>query len=151
MPQTGSRTIGTPGGRRLTAIRTTANAGDDAVDEPPEGAGDKGEQDEDEDEAEHQALRSSGLRGRGSSRMRGPQALERALGGLPFGAFGRNLDHLLPRLLGTVQILLAEGAHDADVQQRLRVLRVDLQRLVELLQRPVRLVRVVVRYRRARC
>ena len=49
---------------------------------------------------------------------------------------GRDLEHLLPRLGGALEILLAERAHDADVQQRLGVRRIDRERSVELRERP---------------
>ena len=66
------------------------------------------------------------------------------LAACPSGTVGRDLHHLLPRLRRAVEILLAERLHDADVQQRLRVLRIELQRVLELRERLVRLVRVVV-------
>ena len=91
------------------------------------------------------------VRRRPIGRMRRLQAVERALGRLPFGAVGRELDHLLPGLRRAVEILLAERLHDADVQQRLGVLRIELQRLVELLERLVRLVRCSSSRRRDRC
>src|SRR5580700_10952350 len=76
--------------------------------------------------------------------MRGLHAIERTLGGLPFGAVRRQLDHLLPGLDRAVQILLAEGSDDADVQQGLDVIGIELERMLELLERLVRLVGVVV-------
>src|SRR4029450_8506830 len=54
-------------------------------------------------------------------RMRRLQTVECPLRGLPFRAVGRERDHLLPRFRGAIEILLAERADDADVQQRLRV------------------------------
>jgi len=39
---------------------------------------------------------------------------------------------------------LAERPHHSEIQQRLRMFRVDFQRLLELLERPIGLVRVVV-------
>ena len=47
-------------------------------------------------------------------------------------------------LTGAIEIVLRVGPHDADVQQRLAVPRLDCQRPVELRQRTVRLVHVVV-------
>ena len=79
------------------------------------------------------------------------QAVERALRRLPFGAVRRDRHHLLPRRVGAVEILLAERLHDADVQQRLGVLRIELERLVELRERLVRLVRCSSSRRRDRC
>ena len=74
----------------------------------------------------------------------GREAVER-LPGLPaFQALRRDLDEPLPDLGGALEILLAECAHDAQVQQRLRVLRIDLQRVLELLDRQIWLVVVVV-------
>ena len=76
--------------------------------------------------------------------MGGREAFER-LPRLPaLGAFGRDLDEPAPDLRGTLEILLAERAHDAHVQQRLGVLRIDLQRMLELLDGEVGLVVVVV-------
>src|SRR5688572_9518673 len=77
--------------------------------------------------------------------MRGPNALEALLGTRGFFAVRRNLDDALPRLGGTFEILLPPGAHDADIQQRLRVLRVECEGPLELFERPVGLVRVVIR------
>jgi hypothetical protein len=72
------------------------------------------------------------------------QAVERALGRLTFGTVGREGDDLLPGLRGALEILLAECPDDTEVQQRLRVLRIDFQRLLELRERLVGLIRVVV-------
>ena len=44
---------------------------------------------------------------------------------------------------GAGEILLAERADDTDVQQRLDVLGIDRERMIELLQRAIRLIRVV--------
>ena len=60
--------------------------------------------------------------------VRRAQAVERALGGLPFRAVRRDRDDLLPGLRRAVEILLAERPHDADVQQRLGMLGIELQR-----------------------
>ena len=49
---------------------------------------------------------------------------------------------LLPRLHRACQVLLAVALHDSEVEQRLRVCRVDRQRLVELRDRLVRPARV---------
>src|SRR6266850_6196321 len=53
------------------------------------------------------------------------QTVEGAFGGLTFRTLRRELDHLLPRVRRALQILLAERFHDAEIQQRLRVLRID--------------------------
>ena len=66
------------------------------------------------------------------------------LGGLCFGAVGRGGDHLLPGGARAGEVLLAEGLDDAHVQHGLGVRRIDRQRLLELLDRLVGLVRVVV-------
>ena len=76
--------------------------------------------------------------------MRSPDAFEPLLRARRFLAVRRDLDDALPRLRGAFEILLAPGADDADVQQRLRVLGIDRQRLLELLQRAVGLIGVVV-------
>src|SRR5438445_3413575 len=78
------------------------------------------------------------------------QTVERTLGGMPFMTVGRDRYHLLPRLLGAFQIVLAESLHNAEIQNRLDVLRVELQRSLELGQRLVRLVRVIVRHTEVR-
>ena len=78
-------------------------------------------------------------------------AFERAARRLPLGAVGRQLDDLLPLRRRGLQILLAEREHDALVQQRLRVLRIDLQRLLELRERLVGLVACSSSSRRGRC
>jgi hypothetical protein len=57
---------------------------------------------------------------------------------LRFRRARRELDDLLPCVRGTLQVTLAECQHDAFVEQRLRVLRIDLQRILELLERIVR-------------
>src|SRR5436190_5437916 len=76
--------------------------------------------------------------------MRRLQAVERPLGGLRLGRRRREIDDLLPRLGGALQILLAERPHDADVEQRLDVFRIERERFVELRERFVGLIRVVV-------
>ena len=70
----------------------------------------------------------TGLLGRGNS-------FEPALRRLRFRTVRRKFDDLLPRLGRAGQILLAERQDDALVQQRLRVVRIDPQRVLELLQR----------------
>src|SRR5688572_16708183 len=85
--------------------------------------------------------------GRRSSGMSRAQAVERALCRLPFGSLRRDLQHLLPGLFRAVEILLAEGAHEAEIQPGLGVFRVRLDRSLELLERAIGLVRVVVRHR----
>ena len=78
-------------------------------------------------------------------RMRRLQAVERALGGLPFGAVRRERrPPAATPASAPSRSCLPNALHDADVQQRLGVLRIELQRVVELLERLVRLVRVVV-------
>ena len=91
--------------------------------------------------AEHQA---PGFCRRRRAGMSGLQALERTLGRLSFGTVGCDLRDLLPRLGRALEIPLAVRLDDAEVQQRLGVLRIELQRVLELRQRFVRLVRVVV-------
>ena len=76
--------------------------------------------------------------------MRRTHRLDHPLGGAALGALGRDVHDLLPDRRGAGQILLPEGAHDADVQHGLGVLRLDLQRALELRQRPIGLVGVVV-------
>src|SRR5262245_48517177 len=76
-------------------------------------------------------------------RMRTQHRVKPAACGLPCWARRRDGDHFLPGLRGALQILLTECAHDTKIQQGLRVLRVDLQRFVELCQRTVRLVQIV--------
>ena len=68
-------------------------------------------------------------------------AFEPLLGRARLRTVGRDVDDALPRLGGAFEILLAPRAHDPDVEQRLRMLRIDRQRPLELLQRPVGLVR----------
>src|SRR5688572_26946701 len=84
-----------------------------------------------------QRITGSASRGRALLRVGGRHALEGAPRGLPFGALGRERDDLLPRFRRPGEILLAERHHDALVEQRLRVRRVDLQRVVELLERAI--------------
>src|SRR5262245_32292478 len=72
------------------------------------------------------------------------QTVERALRGLRFGTVWRDLEHLPPRLGCALQVLLAEGLDDADVEERLGVLRIELERAIEQLERLVRPIRVVV-------
>src|SRR5579872_3101748 len=96
-------------------------------------------------------------RGNSSSSMSGPwgrrgarrwvggsNGVERALRRLTLRAVGRDLHHLLPRLQRAVEILLAKGFHDAHVEQRLHVFRIERQRMLELFERLIRLIRVVV-------
>ena len=111
---------------------------DDAVEQPPEGAGDEDDEEDEQKQAQHHApgFRAAPGPSAGRRRVRRLQAVERALRGLPFRAVGRELDHLLPGLGRAVEILLAERLHDADVQQRLRVLGIELERAVELLRAP---------------
>src|SRR5262249_33258362 len=73
-----------------------------------------------------------------------PQAVERSLRRLRLGAVGGELNDLLPGFLGAGEILFAERFYDPDVQQRLGVLRINLQRVRKLLERLVGLIRVVV-------
>src|SRR5688572_12330351 len=73
-------------------------------------------------------------------RVRGLQGIEGPFRLLCLRAVGCNLHDLGPRLLRAGEILLAIGPDDAEVQERLRVLRVEFQRLRELVQRFVRLV-----------
>ena len=89
----------------------------------PERARDEHEQDEQQDEAQHHAPGSAPPPIPGMRRL---QAVERPLRRLSFRAVGRDLQHLLPRLCRAVEILLAERLDDADVEQRLRVLRIEL-------------------------
>ena len=51
-----------------------------------------------------------------------------------FRRSGASSTHPLPRLRRALEILLAERADDADVQQRLGVARIDRQRALELLR-----------------
>src|SRR4029453_5003418 len=90
------------------------------------------------------ASRSRRLLRAAQGRMRRLQTVESPLRGLAPRAVGPHPDHLLPRLRGAVEILLAECADDADVQQRLRVLGIELERLLELGQGFGGLVGVVV-------
>src|SRR5579864_7597368 len=63
------------------------------------------------------------LRARRHAGMCGLQAVERALGGGGLLRSRSNLEHLLPRVGGALEILLAERLDDADVQKGLCVLR----------------------------
>ena len=76
--------------------------------------------------------------------MSAAKAGERLPGSLAFRRIRRKIDDALPRLRRPIEILLAERADDPDVQQRLGVIRIELERPVELGQRDVRLVHVVV-------
>ena len=64
--------------------------------------------------------------------MRRAHAVERTLRRLTFWAVGCKLDDLVPCLRGTFEILLAERLDDPDVQERFRMLRIELQRVLEL-------------------
>ena len=66
-------------------------------------------------------------------RMRRREAVERLLGLPAFRTLRRHLDEPPPDFGRALQILLAERADDAEVQQRLGVRRIDLQRMLELL------------------
>ena len=68
------------------------------------------------------------------------------LAACPSGESGERATTCSHAFAAPAQVLLAEGADDADVQQRLGVLRIDRQRLLELRDRAVGLVRVVVRH-----
>ena len=68
------------------------------------------------------------------------RSLEAPPRGLPLGAVGRQLDDLLPLGRRRLQVLFAEREHDALVEQRLGVLRVDRERSLELRQRLIGLV-----------
>src|SRR5438094_4759762 len=83
--------------------------------------------------------------GRAEPLMPGLDPIERLARGPGFLRIRRDRDDLVPHLDRAVEILLAHGAYDADVEQRLDVLRVDLQRLLELRERAIGLVRVVIR------
>ena len=95
------------------------------------------EQNELEDPAGHLLLPDVGVRGL--------DAFERLRRRARLLGSGRDGQHALPRLGGPLEVLLAEGADDAHVQQRLGVLRIDHEGAVELRERLVRLVHVVVR------
>jgi len=71
--------------------------------------------------------------------------VERLARGPGFGGVWRYFNHALPGFGSTFEVLFAERANDTDVEQGLRVLRIDRERAVELGKRLVRLVRVVVR------
>src|SRR4051812_15342183 len=72
------------------------------------------------------------------------QRVERALRGLTFRAVRVDRDDLFPGRGRACKILLAEGFDDAEVQQRLRMLRIEFERRVESCERFVGLVRVVI-------
>ncbi len=76
--------------------------------------------------------------------VRGSNAFEALLGARGFLAVRRHVDDALPCLGGAFEILFAPRANDADVQQRFRMRRIERQRAVELFQRPVGLIGVVV-------
>ena len=76
--------------------------------------------------------------------MRVPQAVERLPGALSLGRVRRVIDDTLPGLRGAVEIVLAERPHDAEIEQGLGVARIDGERAIELLERAIRLVHVVV-------
>ena len=76
--------------------------------------------------------------------MRGAQPFETLLGALAFLAVGRERDDPLPGLFSAAKIPLSEREHDALVEERLYVSRVQAQRYVELRERAIDLVRVVV-------
>ena len=76
--------------------------------------------------------------------MRGFQPVETLLRAAAFLARRRDRNDALPRLGRAREILLAERADDALVEQRLEMRRIELERVVELRERPVGLLRVVV-------
>src|SRR3982751_7010202 len=65
----------------------------------------------------------------------GAHAVERLLCRLRFFGVRSDLQDLLPGRGGALEILFAEGAHDALVQQRLRVRGVHAERVLELRER----------------
>src|SRR5918995_511973 len=67
-----------------------------------------------------------------------------------FWAFGRDFDEPAPDFGGALQILFAERANDTHVQQRLRMLRIYAQRMLELLDSQVGLIVVVVAHAQIR-
>src|SRR4029453_17666987 len=83
-------------------------------------------------------------RSRTRVRVRRGNPVQGATRGLTFWTVRRQLDDLLPLSRRTFQILFTERQHDALVEQRLRVRGADLQRSLELRQRLIRLVAVVV-------
>src|SRR3954463_3467741 len=84
-------------------------------------------------------------RWRAGLRVVGADAVERLACRSGFFAARREVDHLLPRIRGPLEVLLAERTHDADVQHRLCVFRIDREGVLELLERLVGVVLVVVR------
>ncbi len=76
--------------------------------------------------------------------MRGAEAVQRLLRRARFLRRWGDHEDLLPHLRRPLEILLAEGAHDAHVQERLRVSGIDRERAIELGECAVRLVHVVV-------
>ncbi len=77
-------------------------------------------------------------------RVSGSQAVEPLLRARGLVAAGSHFDHALPGLRGAFEVLFAARPHDADVEQRLGVRRLERQRPVELLECAIRLVHVVV-------
>src|SRR5687768_13391104 len=77
--------------------------------------------------------------------MRRADPLEPLPGARRLLAVGCDFDDTLPRPRRPLEVLLAPRANDADVQQRLRMLRIDGERFLELRERLVGLVGVVVR------
>ena len=60
--------------------------------------------------------------------MRAAQAVERLPGRACFRRSWSSVEDPLEGLRGALEILLAEGADDPDVQQRFRMIRIDRQR-----------------------
>src|SRR5258708_18018279 len=77
--------------------------------------------------------------------MGGAEAVERLSRGAGFLRRRRDYEHLLPDFGGALEILFPERADAADVQQRFPMTGIDAQRPVELCERAIRLVHVVVR------
>ena len=73
------------------------------------------------------------------------KAVEPFLRDRGFGAGRCDVEHALPGLLSPVEILLGERANNADIEKCFRLLRIDGQRLVELRERPIGLIGIVVR------
>ncbi len=76
--------------------------------------------------------------------MRRTNPFEALPGPCGFFAVRSDLDDALPRLRGAFEILFTPRAHDADVQQRLGMFRVECERPLELLEGAIGLVGVVV-------
>ena len=74
------------------------------------------------------------------------QSVQPLLGASSFFTGRRDRHDPLPRFGGAFQILLAERADDALIEQGLEMRGIELERVVELRERPVRLLRVVVRH-----